>query len=26
GIGASNSEYLKVKRDRMGHTIPEGTI
>ncbi|MEY4300880.1 MAG: hypothetical protein RLZ69_83 [Actinomycetota bacterium] len=26
GIGESNSEYLKVKRDRMGHTIPEGTI
>lgn len=26
GIGASNSEYLKVKRDRMGHNIPEGTI
>lgn len=26
GIGESNTEYLKVKRDRMGHTIPEGTI
>ena len=26
GIGASNTEYLKVKRDRMGHTIPEGTV
>ena len=26
GIGESNSEYLKVKRDRMGHNIPEGTI
>ena len=26
GIGASNSEYLKVKRDRMGHNIPEGTL
>jgi len=26
GIGENNAEYLKVKRDRMGHQIPDGTL
>jgi len=26
GIGENNAEYLKVKRDRMGHNIPEATL
>lgn len=26
GIGEDNANYLKVKRDRMGHQIPEGHI
>jgi len=26
GIGADNANYLQVKRDRMGHQIPEGNL